>query len=373
MPSPPTTYQRVCDLIADYVKPLEAGTFGYPISLIDENGRPLGTNDDFISGKFLILTFIRSLEDTAAQSELAALANVQGDIARMGGAILTISPSSSGAKNQIYKKTTGFNWPILGDATGSVFAAYGLHKDITASETSSLRTVLLTPLRQVRAFFDTPHHQHHAEKVMQIMQDAALAEESRWAPPHAPVLLIPNVFSADECAAMIKHVESDQKFTVNRNQWAGANAHTDIKIPSYEHNRQDRIDHIVHDKNLVSFIDGRIATRVTPMIHKAFAFDVTRREDLHIARYTGAREGAQMGHRDNTNPNTAYRRFALSVNLNDDFEGGEVVFREYSNRGYKGSAGTCMIFSSALLHEVLETTKGVRYNLISHFFNDTKR
>ena len=50
--------------------------------------------------------------------------------------------------------------------------------------------------------------------------------------------------------------------------------------------------------------------------------------------------------------------------------GGEIVFKEFSPRGYRAPAGTAMVFSSSLLHEVLETTKGVRYNLISHLFNE---
>ena len=106
------------------------------------------------------------------------------------------------------------------------------------------------------------------------------------------------------------------------------------------------------------------------MIKKAFAVDITRHEDLHIARYVGERGGNKMGHRDNTSPATSYRRFALSMPLNDDYEGGEIVFREYSPRGYRPDPGTAIIFSSSLLHEVLETTKGVRYNLISHLYNE---
>ena len=43
---------------------------------------------------------------------------------------------------------------------------------------------------------------------------------------------------------------------------------------------------------------------------------------------------------------------------------------DVSPRGYRAPAGTAMVFSSSLLHEVLETTKGVRYNLISHLFNE---
>ncbi len=58
------------------------------------------------------------------------------------------------------------------------------------------------------------------------------------------------------------------------------------------------------------------------------------------------------------------------MSLNEEFEGGEIVFKEFSPRGYRPPAGTAMVFSSSLLHEVQETTKGIRYNLISHFFNE---
>ena len=142
------------------------------------------------------------------------------------------------------------------------------------------------------------------------------------------------------------------------------------KIPVYEHNRQDRVDQIIKDQSTLTFLDERIWGRVVPMVKKAFAYDITRREDLHIARYVGARGGNQMGHRDNVSAATAYRRFALSLNLNDDYDGGDVVFREYGDQRYKSPAGTALVFSSALLHEVLETTRGTRYTLISHFFNE---
>lgn len=77
-----------------------------------------------------------------------------------------------------------------------------------------------------------------------------------------------------------------------------------------------------------------------------------------------------MGHRDNTSAAASYRRFALTVPLNDDYEGGEIVFREYSPRGYRPEPGTAVVFSSSLLHEILETAKGVRYALITHFYNE---
>ena len=57
------------------------------------------------------------------------------------------------------------------------------------------------------------------------------------------------------------------------------------------------------------------------------------------------------------------------MSLNDDYEGGEITFGEFSPKGYRVPAGTAMVFSSSLLHEVQETTSGVRYNLISHLFS----
>ena len=58
------------------------------------------------------------------------------------------------------------------------------------------------------------------------------------------------------------------------------------------------------------------------------------------------------------------------MSLNDDYEGGGIAFKEFSPQGYRVPAGSAMIFSSSLLHEVEETTSGVRYNLITHLYNE---
>ncbi len=53
-----------------------------------------------------------------------------------------------------------------------------------------------------------------------------------------------------------------------------------------------------------------------------------------VGCYDAAEGGHFSPHRDNTTPGTAHRRFAISINLNDDFEGGEVSFPEYGPRGF---------------------------------------
>ena len=360
-----STYEMAAPHIGAYVQPLWPGAIAMPFDLHDETGRRISMGDDHLSGRHLVLVFLDDTSDDAALPLLKAFAERYEEIERLSASVVAISASSDAARNRAIKSASGFPWPIAGDATGAVFASYGLHKDNDASA----RVVLLTPLRQVRAWFDAPKDSNNTvNTIMDVLDGSQAAEEMRWSAPHAPILLVPNVLTAEECGSVIESFEKGGPFMVRpprEGEVAG-----DYKMPVYEHNRQDRVDQIVRDPQMTTFLDERIWGRVTPMIKKAFAFDVTRREDFHIARYAGAREGNQMGHRDNTSAATAYRRFALSMSLNDDYEGGEIVFREYSPRGYRPPAGTAMVFSSSLLHEVQETTEGVRYNLISHFFNE---
>jgi predicted 2-oxoglutarate/Fe(II)-dependent dioxygenase YbiX len=59
--------------------------------------------------------------------------------------------------------------------------------------------------------------------------------------------------------------------------------------------------------------------------------------------------------------------FAMSLNLNDDFEGGDLVFPEYSTRGYKMPAGAACIFACGLLHAARPVTRGQRFVLTNFF------
>ena len=56
-------------------------------------------------------------------------------------------------------------------------------------------------------------------------------------------------------------------------------------------------------------------------------------------------------HRDNGAPTTADRAFAVSLNLNDDFEGGELVFPEYAGVKVSPPAGAAAVFSCSVLHQ----------------------
>jgi predicted 2-oxoglutarate/Fe(II)-dependent dioxygenase YbiX len=60
----------------------------------------------------------------------------------------------------------------------------------------------------------------------------------------------------------------------------------------------------------------------------------------------------------------------VSINLNSDFEVGEVSFPEYSPRSYKAPPGGAVVFSCPLLHAVSRVTRGRRYAFLPFLYDD---
>ena len=99
-----------------------------------------------------------------------------------------------------------------------------------------------------------------------------------------------------------------------------------------------------------------------------FAFDRQFAFDSHVVLSYSA-EGKHFfgAHRDNGAPTTADRAFALSLNLNDDFDGGELIFPEYAGVRVSPPAGAAAVFSCSILHQVLPVTRGRRFVLTTFF------
>jgi predicted 2-oxoglutarate/Fe(II)-dependent dioxygenase YbiX len=60
----------------------------------------------------------------------------------------------------------------------------------------------------------------------------------------------------------------------------------------------------------------------------------------------------------------------VSINLNGNFEGGEVRFPEYSSKGFKVPAGCAVVFSCSLLHAVSRVTAGRRYAFLPFVYDE---
>jgi predicted 2-oxoglutarate/Fe(II)-dependent dioxygenase YbiX len=92
---------------------------------------------------------------------------------------------------------------------------------------------------------------------------------------------------------------------------------------------------------------------------------------MRIGCYTGSRGGELHGHRDDSEPIGAHRRFATSINLNtEDYEGGELRYPEFGDQRYRPETGAAIVFSCSLLHEAMHVVSGTRYVLLAFLFGE---
>lgn len=181
----------------------------------------------------------------------------------------------------------------------------------------------------------------------------------------APVLLLPRVLEPELCERLVSLYEegggAESGFMVER----GGRT-----VGVFDDSRKRRRDQPIEDRALQAAIRARIGRRIAPEMRKAFQFDPTRIERYVVACYDGASGGHFKAHRDNTTPATAHRRFAVTVNLNDAFEGGELWFPEFGPRRYRPPAGGAVVFSCSLLHEARPVAAGRRYALLPFLYDD---
>ena len=118
--------------------------------------------------------------------------------------------------------------------------------------------------------------------------------------------------------------------------------------------------HVHPNRELEIKIDNKLSRALFPEIRKIFYFDVKYRELYKICSYDAETSGRFHAHRDTPYPHQ-HRKFALSLLLNDDYEGGELFLPEY-NAKIKPKANSAVVFPGISSHQVLEVTKGKRKN-----------
>jgi hypothetical protein len=189
---------------------------------------------------------------------------------------------------------------------------------------------------------------------------------------HPPVLIVPDVLSRADCRKLINIFAMQGQAYVEPGHGTLPPGNSDYKQKIPEYGRKDRVDHWIRQPETNAFIDDRINRRLIPEIHKCFQDPITRREAYRTGSYEGERGGELHGHRDNTKPMVAHRRFACSINLNtEQFEGGELRYPEFGNQLYRPETGAAITFSCSLLHEPMHVTKGRRFVLLAFLYGET--
>ena len=340
----------------------EIGDVAPNFRLPDSRAQPFVLRNDAIAGKPVALVFLADAGSAEAARELAAYRKIAAELAEHEVAVIAVSPDDPPGHAAL-KARLKLGIEFLSDPENRLRAVYGL-----ASDPAPV-TFLLGPAQRILEIFDDGEAGRHAGLVLEAAQRIKASRPVRHMEPHAPVLLVPDVLSRPECRRLIALWERQDvpvKTGADYREERG-----DFKMAVNDYGRVDRVDYIIQDRETQRFIDSRLGRRLIPEIAKAFQYRVTNRELFHIAGYEGTRGGFQHGHRDNPTPELAHRRFALSLNLNaEEYEGGELRFREYGEQLYKAPTGAALVFSSSLLHEVLGVRKGRRFTLLSHLFGN---
>ncbi|MEM9303983.1 MAG: 2OG-Fe(II) oxygenase, partial [Pseudomonadota bacterium] len=200
------------------------------------------------------------------------------------------------------------------------------------------------------------------------LKAAESADEGRLVTACAPALIVPRVFEPMFCRHLIEVYHAD-------NEPSGVLAMEGGRMVYREDpDAKIRREHRIADPALVGAVEQRIMRRVLPEIEWAYNYRITRYEAFKVVCYDGETGGHFSAHRDNDGPDTAHRRFAITLNLNsDEYEGGELRFPEYGRDRYKPPTGGAVLFSCSLAHEALPVKRGVRYALVSFLYgSDTE-
>lgn len=195
--------------------------------------------------------------------------------------------------------------------------------------------------------------------------DAAAAAAAEPSQDWAPVLNVPRVLEPELCRALIAVYDGagGQPSGFMRDI---AGKTTLVVDPAFKR----RSDHDIVDAGLRTAIMHRLHDRLAPAIKRTFQFHATRVERYIVACYDAADQGHFRAHRDNTTRGTAHRRFAVTINLNDDYDGGDLRFPEFGARTYRAPVGGAVVFSCSLLHEATPVTRGRRYACLPFLYDE---
>lgn len=252
---------------------------------------------------------------------------------------------------------------LLCDAERQFVPALLSQGGVAFGQISGLRTRVLAidPNQHLVAAFDARPLLAAAEQIG-ALADKVRSDGGRGiliTSPFAPVLVLPRVFEPEFCTQVMRLWEKGD------HQDSGVSSRYG-NVGVLELKRTE--DYMVVEPMMQKAISDRLAWRIGPELLKGFGFDREFTFDAHVVlSYSAEGKHFFAAHRDNGAPTTADRVFAVSLNLNDDYDGGELIFPEYAAAKVKPPAGAAAVFSCSVLHEALPVTRGRRFVLTTFF------
>jgi predicted 2-oxoglutarate/Fe(II)-dependent dioxygenase YbiX/peroxiredoxin len=308
------------------------------------------------AGRWIVLSFLGSPADPRAEHELAEIfrsAHLFDEDRLVFYGIFAAPPDDPAP----YLARTTSAVSFLADYDGAVGRAFGA--------AAMPRTIVLDPL--LRAVADIPwdHAAGHAETVRNVLASLPAVDDSAGVPLTAPVLIVPRVFDFPLCDTLIAFYqklggeESGFLFDVG--------GRTTRMV---DHRLKRRTDLVVAHPQLREAIRSQIVRRLVPAIGQFFQFQATRMDRYIVACYDSAVAAHFSRHRDNVNIGAQHRRFAVTINLNKDYEGCDLMLPEFGRRVYRAPMGGAVVFSCGALHQVTPATSGRRYAFLAFLYGE---
>jgi len=319
---------------------------------------------DTIGGRYIVLCFFRSAAGEDGRSALDFVAAHRGlfDDERISFFGVSMDPEDE-SSGRLQASLPGIRhfW----DFDGAIGRLYGALPQALHDEPHRPRWVVVNPGLQVFAVLPFQPDGKDREVLARLLPKLRPVTHYGGVEMHAPIIILPDVLEQSLCKRLVGLYDDAG------GQPSGFMRDVDGKtVAHHDRGHKVRSDYVIEDEGLRRLLQRRVTQKVVPVIRKVHCFEVTRMERYIVGCYDCGSGGHFAPHRDNTTKGTAHRRFALSVNLNDDFEGGELCFPEYGPRVYKVPAGSAIVFAGALLHTVTPVRSGRRYAFLPFLYDD---
>jgi peroxiredoxin/predicted 2-oxoglutarate/Fe(II)-dependent dioxygenase YbiX len=325
---------------------IRVGDFAPTAILQDQRGEAMAFHHQQVAGHPVVVLLSR---DAQAADLLQRLRDLHAEFAAADARVLAVSRADIAANGALVESHR-LPFAVLADPRNEVLGRFG-----------DAAVAVLDRNQRVAGLFAGTDGIAAALALCRRLNDD---DKAAPALPHAPVLQVPGIFEPELCRRLIDYWQSGDKRANEVTRGTPGQADYAARSDGVVKRRTDVL--IPEDNNPTNLaIRDRLLARVVPEVFKAFQFRVRSYEIARIGCYDAGDGGWFRPHRDDAGDPAKPRRFALSVNLNDDFEGGGLCFPEYGRRFYRPPAGGGVAFSCNLLHEAQAVTRGRRFGLFT--------
>lgn len=126
----------------------------------------------------------------------------------------------------------------------------------------------------------------------------------------------------------------------------------------------------IRDSEITWIDNAALSTKIINELNSIInikGYDIIKKESFQFTKY--GKNGHYNWHTDSDKSLNNDRSFSISIQLNDEYDGGELLYK--SDDGieleFEKGLGNLYIFTSSILHCVKPVTNGERYSIVNWF------